>query len=95
MTLTLALSYGGREEIAQVVRDVAGAVARGEVSDHGLKRQPRFDQRAQLHAAPLGEQVDVACQQRIGGPGNERAAIAPGAGLHQALRFEDAQRFAQ
>ena len=32
MTLTLALSYGGREEIASAARDLARAVAAGELS---------------------------------------------------------------
>jgi undecaprenyl diphosphate synthase len=65
MTLTLALSYGGRESIARTVRDLAAQVAAGTLAPEDIDVD-RFDRALPTHGLPpVDLLIRTSGEQRI------------------------------
>lgn len=65
MTLCLALSYGGREELADTMRDIAERVARGQLSPEALDESSIDQAMPSMQQGPVDLLVRTGGEQRI------------------------------
>ena len=65
MTLSLALSYGGREEITNAAREMAERVARGELAPDGITIDSFESAMSSMDVGPVDLLIRTSGEQRL------------------------------